>query len=75
MRHRGQQLPYDPERKVRTPGHVIADLSYNFLERKVWSVAIGWTRHATTTVTNKLTASRDGRWVSQRVEARDLRYW
>jgi hypothetical protein len=35
MRHRGQQLPYDPERKVRTPEHVIADLSYNFLERKV----------------------------------------
>lgn len=35
MRHRGQQLPYDPERKVRTQEHVIADLSYNFLERKV----------------------------------------
>ena len=35
MRHRGQQLPYDPLRKRRTPQHVIADLSYNFLERKV----------------------------------------
>ncbi len=35
MRHRGQQLPYDPEGKIRTPQHVIADLSYNFLERKV----------------------------------------
>ena len=35
MRHRGQQLPYDPKRKVRTPEHVVADLSYNFLERKV----------------------------------------
>jgi hypothetical protein len=35
MRHRGQQPPYDPERKVRTVDHVIADLSYNFLERKV----------------------------------------
>lgn len=35
MRHRGQQLPFEPERKVRTPDHVIADLSYNFLERKV----------------------------------------
>ncbi len=35
MRHRGQQLPFDPQRKVRTSAHVIADLSYNFLERKV----------------------------------------
>ncbi|MEO8497219.1 MAG: hypothetical protein ABI614_19275, partial [Planctomycetota bacterium] len=35
MRHRGQQLPYDPKRKVRTFEHVIADLSYNFLEYKV----------------------------------------
>lgn len=35
MRHRGQQLPYDRERKIRTHEHVIADLSYNFLERKV----------------------------------------
>lgn len=35
MRHRGRQLPYDRERKVRTREHVIADLSYNFLERKV----------------------------------------
>jgi hypothetical protein len=35
MRYRGQQLPYDPERKVRTTEHVIADLSYNFLEWKV----------------------------------------
>ena len=35
MRHRGQQPPYDRKRKVRTREHVIADLSYNFLERKV----------------------------------------
>jgi hypothetical protein len=35
MRHRGQQLPFDPVRKVRTTEHVISDLSYNFLERKV----------------------------------------
>jgi hypothetical protein len=35
VRHRGQQLPYDPSGKIRTPQHVIADLSYNFLERKV----------------------------------------
>ena len=35
MRHRGQQLPFNPQRKVRTSAHVIADLSYNFLERKV----------------------------------------
>lgn len=35
MRHRGQQFPYDPEKKVRTREHVISDLSYNFLERKV----------------------------------------
>ncbi len=35
MRYRGQQLPYEPERKLRTREHVIADLSYNFLERKV----------------------------------------
>ncbi|TWU37523.1 hypothetical protein Q31b_43110 [Novipirellula aureliae] len=35
MRNRGQQVPYDPERKVRTTEHIIADLSYNFLEHKV----------------------------------------
>ena len=35
MRYRGQQLPYDPEGKIRTRQHVVADLSYNFLERKV----------------------------------------
>lgn len=35
MRYRGQQPPYDPQRKIRTVEHVIADLSYNFLERKV----------------------------------------
>ena len=35
MRHRGQQLPFHPERKVRTREHVLADLSYNFLERQV----------------------------------------
>lgn len=35
MRHRGQQLPYDRQRKIRTREHVLADLSYNFLERKV----------------------------------------
>ncbi len=35
MRHRGRQPPYDPDGKVRTRQHVIADLSYNFLERKV----------------------------------------
>ncbi len=35
MRHRGQNPPYDPKRKTRTREHVIADLSYNFLERKV----------------------------------------
>jgi len=35
MRHRGQQLPFDSQRKLRTAAHVIADLSYNFLERKV----------------------------------------
>lgn len=35
MRLRGHQLPFDPIRKLRTQQHVIADLSYNFLERKV----------------------------------------
>ena len=35
MRYRGQQMPYDPQRKVRTREHVTADLSYNFLEWKV----------------------------------------
>ena len=35
MRHRGPNIPFDPERKVRTREHVIADLSYNYLERKV----------------------------------------
>lgn len=35
MRHRGQQLPYDPSGKLRTRQHVIADMSCNFLERKV----------------------------------------
>jgi hypothetical protein len=35
MRIRGLNSPYDPQRKVRTDEHVMADLSYNFLERKV----------------------------------------
>ena len=35
MRHRGPHLPWEPDRKRRTREHVIADLSYNFLERKV----------------------------------------
>ena len=35
MRYRGQQLPYDPQRKVRAREHITADLSYNFLEWKV----------------------------------------
>jgi hypothetical protein len=100
MRHRGQQLPYDPERKVRTPEHVAADLGYNFLERKVlerghWldaprndygidatmfhhnergEVENGEVRFQLK-ATSKLKLSRDGTWISQRVETRDLRYW
>jgi len=100
MRHRGQQLPYDPERKLRTPEHVIADLSYNFLERKVlerghWldapqndygidaimfhhnergEVENGEVRFQLK-ATSKLKASRDGKWISQRIDIRDLRYW
>lgn len=35
MRHRGQQLPFEPLGKIRTVEHVMADLSYNHLERKV----------------------------------------
>jgi len=100
MRHRGQQPPYDPERKIRTPGHVIADLSYNFLERKVlqrghWldaprndygidatmfhhcergEVENGEVRFQLK-AKKKLPSSRDGTWIPQRVDTRDLRYW
>lgn len=100
MRCRGQQLPYDPERKVRTREHVIADLSYNFLERKVlqrghWldsprndygidatmfhhnhggEVENGEVRFQLK-ATSKLGISRDGKWISQAVEIRDVRYW
>ncbi|MCG8583245.1 MAG: DUF4365 domain-containing protein [Pirellulales bacterium] len=100
MRHRGQQSPYDLQRKIRTPEHVAADLSYNFLERKVlqrghWldaprndygidatmfhhsrrgEVENGEVRFQLK-AKNKLATSRDGTWVSQRVEMRDLRYW
>lgn len=100
MRHRGQHLPYDPERKVRTVEHVIADLSYNFLERKVlqrghWldaprndygidatmfhhnqrgEVENGEVRFQLK-ATSKLKTSRDGNWISQRIDVRDLRYW
>jgi hypothetical protein len=35
MRQRGPQLPWEPHRKLRTREHVLADLSYNFLEKKV----------------------------------------
>lgn len=100
MRHRGQQLPYDADRKVRTPEHVIADLSYNFLERKVlerghWldaprndygidatmfhhdqqgRVENGEVRFQLKAV-HVLKVSRDGAWIPQRVESRDMRYW
>jgi hypothetical protein len=100
MRHRGQQTPFDPNRKVRTREHVNADLSYNFLERKVllrghWldaprndygidatmfhhnergEVENGEVRFQLK-AGRRLTPSRDGKWVSQRVDTRDLRYW
>lgn len=35
MRYRGLNQPFDAQKKRRTREHVIADLSYNFLERKV----------------------------------------
>jgi hypothetical protein len=100
MRHRGPQLPYDPLRKVRTPEHVIADLSYNFLERKVlqrghWldaprndygidatmfhhnergEVENGEVRFQLK-ATRRPKVSRNGVWIAQPVDARDLRYW
>lgn len=100
MRHRGQQLPYDPRRKIRTPEHVIADLSYNFLEKKVllrghWldsprndygvdatmfhhnergEVENGEVRFQLK-ATRKLRISRDGGWIRQAIQIRDIRYW
>jgi hypothetical protein len=100
MRHRGQQLPFDPERKQRTREHVIADLSYNFLERKVlqrghWldaprndygidatmfhhdsrgAIENGEVRFQIK-ATDKLQLVRGGQSVTQRVDARDVRYW
>ena len=100
MRLRGQQLPYDPERKIRTAEHVIADRSYNFLEWNVlqrghWldaprndygidatmfhhndrgEVENGEVRFQLK-ATSRLVKSRDGRWISQTVGVRDLRYW
>jgi hypothetical protein len=100
MRHRGQQPPYDPSRKLRTREHVIADLSYNFLERKVlerghWldapfndygidatmfhhnpkgEIENGEVRFQLK-AKEQVAVSRDGTWISQRVEIKDLRYW
>lgn len=48
MRYRGKNQPFDPKRKIRTREHVIADLSYNYLERFVLSRGTGLTRHTMT---------------------------
>lgn len=100
MRLRGQQPPYDSLRKLRTREHVIADLSYNFLERKVierghWldapmndygidatmfhhnlkgEIENGEVRFQLK-ATEQVALSRDGGWISQRVEIKDLHYW
>lgn len=100
MRHRGQQPPYDPLRKLRTREHVVADLSYNFLERKVlerghWldapindygidatmfhhnlkgEIENGEVRFQLK-AREQVGVSRDGTWISQRVEIKDLHYW
>lgn len=93
-------MPYDPQRKLRTREHVIADLSYNFLEHKVlqrghWldaprndygidatmfhhnqrgEVENGEVRFQLK-ATDRLKVSRDNKWLSQRIDVRDLRYW
>jgi len=100
MRHRGQHLPYDLKRKIRTPAHVIADLSYNYLERTVlrrghWldsprndygidatmfhhnergEVENGEVRFQLKATAEPRT-SRNGKWISQRVDYRDIQYW
>lgn len=100
MRYRGQQLPYDPQRKLRTQEHVIADLSYNFLERKVlqrghWldaprndygidatmfhhnvrgEVENGEVRFQLK-ARGRIENSSEAKWISQRTDIKDLRYW
>lgn len=100
MRHRGQQVPFDPERKRRTRQHVISDLSYNFLEGKVllrghwldaprndYGIDATMFHHDSRGMiengevrfqlkaTDKLKVGRGRKWIAQRVDARDVRYW